>query len=156
VVGIIIVIMSTLTLFLQFSLSNLIILALYALIGLGTTYAGYRALKAHKRAIIYLIIFNALQVFTFHIGSILYELVLGPYFQLDVVNGIISSGLVAEFQAGINGFPLEKKYFEVSLIHLAFLIYLLDQIRFIPEPKEMPWETEFTAPAQEKKVETKH
>ena len=144
VVGSSIIIISLLSLFSQFFIGTLIVALIYTLIGAATIYAGYQAFRANRSAILYLILFNALQIILFHLDPVSYRFVLGPYIHLDLIQGSFTFGIGCEFQAGINSFSGSEKYFSVSFIPILFLIYLLDQIRFIPRPKDMPWETEFT------------
>lgn len=115
-------------------------------LALGALYIflGYKIRKADRQIVIVTIILNLLQVINFNLASIGYVFAFGPHIQIDVMDWNFLAGLDANFWIRLgpgSGTPIP--FFKISLINLALVIYLLDQIRFVPKKVEQPWEAEF-------------
>lgn len=108
-------------------------------------YLGIRIKKADRNFVILVICLNLLQVLNFRLNSIEYNFLFGPYLTIDVINWDFTFGITNKLEIKIGELYGEiTKYFKISVINLAIVVYLLDQIRFIPVAKTKPWESEFT------------
>jgi hypothetical protein len=144
-VGALIITFALIGVFLDPSKGVIISSLLFVGIGAAIGYAGHKAASANKKAILFLIIINGLQIFYFDLGNAAYYLILGPYLHLDILSFEFFLGFSSyagfEFNSMMNA---PSSYFRVSFIHLALFVYFLDQYRFIPAAKDKVWEREYT------------
>ncbi len=105
------------------------------LIGALFIYLGIKAKKANRYAILALIILNGLQIINFDLGQYEYQVLFGPYFQINVFDWTFGLGIKEIFRMDLNSFTYseEPRFFNVNFIHLTISAYLIDQIRFIPK-----------------------
>ena len=122
----------------------LLVFLIFSLIGAGVAYAGYKTRTAERKAVIGLVVFNALQLFMFDLGFANYKALLGPYIHFDFLSAELSFGLGADLGAGFaTGGQHTAQFFNLSFVPLVFIVYLLDQLSYIPRTRHQPWETEF-------------
>jgi len=128
------------------TLGNIAIIeiALPILIGALLIYLGIKVRKADRKAVLALLVFNALQVFNFNLGVIEYVFLFGPHFQIEVIDWAVYLGFSNEFGIAFKtgSYANALWFFRINLIQLAVFIYLADQIRFIPKKANIPWEKE--------------
>jgi len=143
-VGIIIILLGTIGLVIDPSFASLIISGLVMGIGTGVAYAGYKLLHAHRVALWCLIIFNGLQLVSFDLDHAFYTVIFGPYVHFDIFDPGFAFGIQAQgaFEYATKANTTQNA-FKLSLTHLTFFIYFLDQLRFVPKSKvAQPWESE--------------
>lgn len=144
VAGATIIMLACISLASDFSLLSIIISLLIIAIGTSIAYAGYRAMTAHRTALWWLIIFNGLQLLVFDFNHVYYQMIFGPYVYFDIFDPGLALGMQAQFSAGFStDVNTTENVCKLSLLHLAFFVYFLDQLRFVPQSsKAVPWESE--------------
>ena len=98
---------------------------------------GNQLRKAHRGALLALIILNAIQAVSFDLGNFSYFVLYGPYIQIDIINWNFGLGFASEFAFAFKTgqYAAGTKVFYINIIQIALLIYLIDQRRFVPRKR---------------------
>lgn len=126
---------------------------LFASIGIVVYYAGYKAIFTNGPAIIVLIIFNALHLVNFNLDHVTYQATVGPFISLDVLSTGIAFSIKADMPFSYSSIASSfEKHLMINLIHIYILMYFLNQLRFIFQEKNSPWEAEYLEQSNEEEV----
>ena len=115
--------------------SSHISIVMLTIFGTFVGVAGYKLLTASRNAVILLILIHVLQLFNFSLGSVFYTLILGPRITVDFLGEGVIIGLDAQIGLKIftESMANTERLFRINILSGIILLYLIDQLRFMPK-----------------------